>query len=105
MDEPLTAMAVLEQLQSNGASKVEMSRDEIAHGWRIRANGGLVVHIHDNGKLRFSRRNSRAMRKALGLSGRREADCASPAENRGGRRVRLRKVKPDNAAPTIPSRT
>jgi hypothetical protein len=80
MNEPLSAIAVLEQLQSMGLSNLEMSRDEIWRGWRIRADGGLIIHIHENGKLLISGRNARTLRKALGLTGRREAVCSSPAD-------------------------
>jgi hypothetical protein len=80
MNEPLSAIAVFEQLQLMGLSNLEMSRDEIWLGWRIRADGGLIIHIHEKGKLLISGRNARTLRKALGLTGRREAFCSSPAD-------------------------
>jgi hypothetical protein len=84
MHEPLSATAVLEQLQSMGLSNVELCREETWPGWRIRADGGLIIHIHENGKLLNSGRNARTLRKALGLTGRREAYCVNPLDIEAG---------------------
>lgn len=78
MTEPLSAEAIFEQLRAMGLFGVKISRDEISQGWRIRADGGPVVHIHDNGKLLISGRNARVLRKVLGLTGKRNSCCSSP---------------------------
>ncbi len=78
MTEPLSAEAIFEQLGAMGLSNIKISRDEIARGWRIRADGGLVVQIHDSGKCSISGKHARALRKALGLTGKRNSCCSVP---------------------------
>ncbi len=87
MTESLSAEAIFEKLRSMGLFEVKMSRDDVSHGWRIRADGGPVVHICDNGNLRISGRKARVLRKVLGLTGKRNSSFSTPkatASENGG---------------------
>ncbi len=75
MTERLSVSTIFEHLGSMGLSKGGVSRNETGGGWRIRAEGGLVVQISSDGRFSLSGRNARLLRKALGLTGRRKA-CA-----------------------------
>lgn len=70
MAEPLSPTTIIETLRSMGISDAEISCRELAHGWRVRAPGGLVVQIRKNGELVISGKNTHAVRRALGLTGR-----------------------------------
>ena len=71
MTEPLCAAAIVDHLQRMGISSIETRRDATAGVWRIRAHGGPVVHIFDDGRVVFSGLKARSLRKALGLTGQR----------------------------------
>ncbi|MEK4032424.1 hypothetical protein WOC76_22745 [Methylocystis sp. IM3] len=78
MTKPLSAEAIFDQLRAMGLFEVEMSRDDISRGWRIRADGGPLVQICDNGNLRISGRKAHVLRKGLGLTGKRNSCCSRP---------------------------
>jgi hypothetical protein len=80
MTETLSACAILACLKGMGLSRIETIRDEEFDCWRIRAQGGPVVHIHDNGKVSISGLKARALRKELGLTGQRGACVVKIAE-------------------------
>jgi hypothetical protein len=103
MSQQLSTATILEHLHGMGLSNIETSRDDEFGCWRIRAQGGPVVHIFDTGKVVFSGVKARTLRKALGLTGERTACCndaagvifvAERGEEPG---VRLRKAKAEKA--------
>ncbi|MGJ0506558.1 MAG: hypothetical protein ACR652_05350 [Methylocystis sp.] len=70
MAEPLSPATIIATLQSMGLSDGKLTYEESSHGWRIRAQGGLVVQMRKSGELVVSGKNTRAVRRALGLTGR-----------------------------------
>jgi hypothetical protein len=70
MAEPPSPTTVIETLRSIGLSDAEIACQELDQGWRIRAQGGLIVHIRKDGQLTVSGKNTHAVRKALGLTSR-----------------------------------
>ncbi|MGJ0508404.1 MAG: hypothetical protein ACR652_15035 [Methylocystis sp.] len=70
MAEPLSPKTVIETLRSVGISEAEIEFRQLDHGWRIRAQGGLVVQMRQSGELVISGKNTHAVRRALGLTGR-----------------------------------
>ncbi|MGJ0509536.1 MAG: hypothetical protein ACR652_20925 [Methylocystis sp.] len=70
MAEPLSPTTIIETLRSMGISDGKLTYEESAEGWRIRAQGGLVVQMRKNGELVISGKNTHAVRRALGLTGR-----------------------------------
>jgi hypothetical protein len=67
---PPSLTTVIETLRSIGLSDAEIACQELDQGWRIRAQGGLIVHMRKDGQLTVSGRNTHAVRKALGLTSR-----------------------------------
>jgi predicted nucleotide-binding protein len=63
-------MTVVETLRSMGLSDADIACQEAGDGWRIRAQGGLIVHMRKDGQLTVSGKNTHAVRKALGLTSR-----------------------------------
>lgn len=61
-----------------GLSDPEIACQELAEGWRIRAQGGLIVHIRKDGQLTVSGKNTHAVRRALGLTSRRLTPAKGP---------------------------
>jgi hypothetical protein len=103
MNIPLCAATILEHLQGMGLSNVETSREDEFGCWRIRVQGGPVVHIHDNGKVSFSGLKARILRKSLGLTGQSGSCCfyseVKPSSCGAEPGVRLRKAKAATGAP------
>jgi len=75
MTQTLSTAVIFEHMQALGLSNLETYRDDEFGCWRIRAQGGPVVHIFDNGKVVFSGVMARTLRKALSLAGQRVARC------------------------------
>lgn len=63
-------MTVIETLRAIGLSDAEIACQELAQGWRIRVQGGLIVYMRKDGQLTVSGKNTHAVRKALGLTSR-----------------------------------
>jgi hypothetical protein len=78
MNEPLNPSIIFAHMQTLGISNHGMQRIGSDNGWRIRADGGLVIRIYDDGKLHITGKNARVLRKALGLTGRRHSCCTTP---------------------------
>lgn len=76
MNEPLSTDVILECLRGMGLSSIETSRDDSLGCWRIRAQGGPVVHIHDNGRVSITGLKAHSLRRELGLTGKRAAHIA-----------------------------
>jgi hypothetical protein len=72
MAEPSGPEAIIEALRSTGIPDAAISCKELEHGWRIRAQGGLIVSIRKNGQVTVSGNKTHAVRKALGLTSRRK---------------------------------
>jgi hypothetical protein len=72
MAEPPSPTTVIETLRFIGISEAEIACKELDQGWRIRAQGGLIVHMRKDGQLTVSGKNAHAVRKALGLTSRRK---------------------------------
>ncbi|MGJ0507018.1 MAG: hypothetical protein ACR652_07725 [Methylocystis sp.] len=70
MAEPPSPASVIETLRSMGFLESDIEFRQLDNGWRIRAQGGLVIHMRKGGHLVMSGRNARNVSKALGLSSR-----------------------------------
>lgn len=52
MAEPPSPTTVIETLRSIGLSDAEIACQELDQGWRIRAQGGLIVYMRKDGPMR-----------------------------------------------------
>ncbi|MGJ0506272.1 MAG: hypothetical protein ACR652_03890 [Methylocystis sp.] len=70
MAETLSPATIIETLRSMGLLDGKLTYEESAEGWRIRAQGGLIVQMRKSGELVISGKNTHAVRRALGMTGR-----------------------------------
>ncbi len=67
---PPSPTTIIETLRFIGLSDARVVFQESDQGWRIRAEGGPVVHVRKNGRLTISGKKSNVLREKLGLAGR-----------------------------------
>ena len=57
-------------LRQIGVSIVDQSRIVNGNGWRMRIDGGVIIFLYDDGRLRVIGKNSRRILRALGIPAR-----------------------------------
>jgi hypothetical protein len=54
-------------LRQIGVPIVDQSRILNGNGWRMRIDGGVIIFLYDDGRLRLIGKNSRRISRALGI--------------------------------------